>query len=1067
VYLDQRLPKVLSGIDRNGNEIYRFPHTPDYFLTSAMTGKKIRHYIELPNGARVHPDELSRLSVDTRTGAIRDRATGQLVQPGSENIPTVDELTQAKAALNAIGDRLDRAPESPALQRQWDEAKRKVWALEGQIASAAPTPNTPTGALPGMDMRPQFGGSSLTSIADAPLTQTAAPLKLEMQYGGMAPEAVQRVKQVDAGQGSLFGEAADEAESMIDEQLQLIEASPYFSVFHHFNPAGELKKVNPLTGKPLIVREGGKITQGRAEVWNIPGSGYDDVAAEAMAQVGGYNPRWAATAEEFWMNARDAFQQYKQLRKGTEIAPKSFMGDIAAGGGGGGGLGITPGMLPVGAATTLVGAGAGGIAGAGAGATAGFVQGEGGFRDKLGNAKEGALTGALLGAGVGALGGATLGKNTSGQALKHIVQRSNEAGIAGTRLALAGGDKAATRGGATEFVKGGLRYWAGQVVRHPKNLFNDELWNDLLTGALTSRSRQFIRSVRDGLAERAAMTDEWDRLPQSTMDLLALEGIDKAAWQAAEKLHGKGKGMQAILNLGTPLSHNMEDGALGMGKEMLYSTIMSGVNPQGFAQNALGVVAGGPVKGAVNTYWRQFFNSANGIFNNTFRHAALAGEAGKFRAMGRQALIDAGQTGFAKFSPDGMFSTADVATHLGAKEAAVWEAVQKNARELAMERVRFLYGDYGKKGMIENALGKMGIPFVSWALRAYPVAAEMALTHPVIALAIYQATKALAQGAGENGRPGYTAGSIPIRDEAGLLTGGQSNTTYLNLINSISPVGGEVFKGAEDTGYDKSTYQSVNEALDRIGLPGFGPVPAALAYILGFDFKGPSALSRTQGLENALGLLPGNPDLPDIGGGTLRAARGAISPLVAGSDIGALLGATADPTPEQYDPIGRRYAELVVERTGKRLNDPANKAYLIDLMYGRGGLYEQAEREALLGGAARNLASLSSPVGTVSQTDTARHAKQATAANPFTYGAVSAIPQGTAARREAERGRKAALASDPWIEPYSIGGQAEAEDILLREIAERYRTAGARLTPAGLAEQLRLMSERAERTRIR
>lgn len=713
-------------------------------------------------------------------------------------------------------------------------------------------------------------------------------------------------------------------------------------------------------------------------------------------------------------------------------------GDIAAGGGG---MGIAPYVLPHGVATTLAGSGIGGLSGAGAGGLAGFAQADGDFGDRLHGAKEGALTGALVGAGIGGLGGATLAKNTTGDAARMLIRKANAAGVAGTKAAFTG-----ARVKPTSF-KGLTRYWAGQVVRHPKNIFNDELWSDLVTGALTPRSRQYVQGVRTSLIERMDQADPYDRLSAPVQDLMATFGREE------------------LPDLGVPLAKSIEDEGLTIGQEALYSTALSALNPQGYAQNALGLIAGGPVKATANTWWRPFFTAANGTLNNTFREAALVGEAGKFAALGRQALIDAGHSSFKALPEDGLISAADVASHLGTREAAVWKAMQDNAWEMAQDRVKFLFGDYGKKSLVERATGGV-IPFASWVVRAYPVALEMALEHPLIATAGIVATRQLAEGAGQNGRPGYTAGMLPIRDEAGLLTGGQPGTSYLDIIGSISPVGGDMFAPSDDAGRDKNAYQAITEGLQRLGLPGPNPLVQSLAYILGFDFKGPGALSRTQGMENAIGLIPGNPNLPDIGGGGLRALRGLASPLVAGTEIGQLLGADADPTPEQYDPVGRRFSELVVERTGRRLNDPANQAYLLDLAFGRGDLYAQAEREALLGGAARNIASMSSPVGVATQTDTARHAREATRGNPFDFGAVEAQPQGTAGRREVERQRKAALASDPWIEPYSIGGKAEANDLILQAILDRYRMAGARPTQAGIAEQLRLMNERAERQRI-
>jgi hypothetical protein len=382
--------------------------------------------------------------------------------------------------------------------------------------------------------------------------------------------------------------------------------------------------------------------------------------------------------------------------------------------------------------------------------------------------------------------------------------------------------------------------------------------------------------------------------------------------------------------------------------------------------------------------------------------------------------------------------------------------------------VRFLFGNYRTqqdRAFVERKLGTV-VPFASWAIRAYPVALEMAAEHPLIALGLVRASQELAHGAGEDGRPGYTAGMIPIPDKAGLLTGGQGSTTYLDLIGGISPVGGDMFAPADKNQQPQNPYQEVSQGLQKLGLPGPNPLVQSLAYIMGFDYKSPGALSPHAGDGERLALIPGNPDLPDIGGGALRLARSKVSPLVAGTDIGALLGAEADTSPSQYDPIGRRFDELVAARTGKRLDDPANKAYLLDLAFGRGDLYEQAERETLLGGAARNIASMSSPVGVATQTEDNRRARAATGKVPFDYGDIAALPQGTAARRQAEQARKAALAADPWAEPYGIGGRQEAQDELMRIIMDRYRKAGIRPTQAGIQEQIRLMEAAAERQRI-
>ena len=45
-------------------------------------------------------------------------------------------------------------------------------------------------------------------------------------------------------------------------QRQVIEESPYFSVFKYFNRDGTPKKVNPTTGARLVLRDNGRIVEG-------------------------------------------------------------------------------------------------------------------------------------------------------------------------------------------------------------------------------------------------------------------------------------------------------------------------------------------------------------------------------------------------------------------------------------------------------------------------------------------------------------------------------------------------------------------------------------------------------------------------------------------------------------------------------------------------------------------------------------------------------------------------------------------------------------------------------------
>jgi hypothetical protein len=69
-YRDAKLKRdELKGYRKDsGDPYYGYPHRPDLFITSDITGAKIRHYIKLPDGRKAHPSELypnlSRTEVD-------------------------------------------------------------------------------------------------------------------------------------------------------------------------------------------------------------------------------------------------------------------------------------------------------------------------------------------------------------------------------------------------------------------------------------------------------------------------------------------------------------------------------------------------------------------------------------------------------------------------------------------------------------------------------------------------------------------------------------------------------------------------------------------------------------------------------------------------------------------------------------------------------------------------------------------------------------------------------------------------------------------------------------------
>jgi len=63
VYVDSGAPKISKGVSMNGEEIYGYDYSPDLFSKSGATGRPIRHYVKLPDGTIIHPDELTAVRV--------------------------------------------------------------------------------------------------------------------------------------------------------------------------------------------------------------------------------------------------------------------------------------------------------------------------------------------------------------------------------------------------------------------------------------------------------------------------------------------------------------------------------------------------------------------------------------------------------------------------------------------------------------------------------------------------------------------------------------------------------------------------------------------------------------------------------------------------------------------------------------------------------------------------------------------------------------------------------------------------------------------------------------------
>jgi hypothetical protein len=805
----------------------------------------------------------------------------------------------------------------------------------------------------------------------------------------------------------------------VEARIEQIEQSPYFRALDYFTTRGELKRVNPTTGKPIAgIRQGGE------EIWNLPGSGYDEVAAGILSSPEfGNNQNFGMTSDEFWRNARDTIREYWRLKK-----PRATLGggDLAAGGGG---FGLLPTRGGLAAANRAVG---GALAGGAAGGAAGALASP---DDRLGGAAKGAAAGALLGGNLGAGAGllesrlARQGANSAGHPL--LAHAWEQAGVEQAAANAASGN-------LWSAIKNLPAVWRRNVTEHPKNLLGDEGWGrTVLQGAQGAGSQRLLRQVRDEAAGRLDAATPWERLPETTRATMAALGREGQVPDLGSSFHDA--------------ESKLTKKVIGTSDQMIGSGILSLANPAAVAQNLVG--AGGSLAlGALRPGWHGFFQAVNQFQQETFRQAAFADEAATGLRLAAERFLpdlEAAGVDIARLAPDGSFGVADVHAVAGQAAADRWRAYGDAIYDSAAKRVKFLFGDFrqlkdipeaeraamtplqrGARGM-ERLLGGP-IPFTSWLIRAYPVALSLLAQHPAAALAAYQYMRLTSQGAGQDGRPGYTAGMIPVDDKTPILgalvhlyTQGAGGKGYLDPVGGISPVGGEMFQPAEDDS-GKNWYQRGTALLGRLGLPGVNPAIQAGAYVAGLDYKAPGALSRTQGLENAAALLPGNPQLPDVAGGLLRAARGSVSQA---TQAAGLPGAQADKTPAAYDPITRRYAELVLTATGKPLTDQANQAYLLAMGDPDNALMQQARREVLLGGAAKNVGSLTSPVGVIGQSGENAQYRAAKVGEPFSQARIAGSSPGVQQLMQA--GNKQYRQATPASQIYTVGNQEQGAYSLL------------------------------------
>lgn len=104
----------------------------------------------------------------------------------------------------------------------------------------------------------------------------------------------------------------------IRDRMHAIENSVHGEVFKHFNKHGRLKKQNAYTGKRINARNAkGRLTADHDETWNLPGTGYDEVMDNALANHFG-NDRNVGndpTLDEFYDKATQLWKEHQRLKQ--------------------------------------------------------------------------------------------------------------------------------------------------------------------------------------------------------------------------------------------------------------------------------------------------------------------------------------------------------------------------------------------------------------------------------------------------------------------------------------------------------------------------------------------------------------------------------------------------------------------------------------------------------------------------------------------------------------------------------------------------------------------------------
>jgi hypothetical protein len=576
-------------------------------------------------------------------------------------------------------------------------------------------------------------------------------------------------------------------------------------------------------------------------------------------------------------------------------------------------------------------AGSAGVAGAAAGGLAPAENDE--------ERRQHALQGAALGAGLG------LGSTTrAGQSILRGVPTGAEfaKNLLGEAWTAQQEAMARPSSGIANW-KTMANIWRVQTTSTLRNILQDTGTTTLWLANAKVRNEFFRDNIRSLVQlYNAGKRSGFDALPQDSQDFLTKWGKAGYEPQVGASFNEVNKGIIDKLSAW--------DTALGEG-------LLSAADPRQGGVPLLGAGLG-VVKGYTRAFQQNIYGTLDSFIKVAGRHAAFQDEADKAMTVAAQDFVTRNNFG-GYLDPAKGFDRADVLALAGPKLANEWQALSDRAIKLGEDRAQDIFGNFEKRLPGEQGLGRV-VPFVSWALRAYPRTAQMMLDHPGISIALTVLMLDQGEQAKEQGLPGYLAGTVPVSEDTPLvggvataLNGGRQGLMRANLLGALSPVGGQMFAEPEDLPPDANLYQRGVSALGRTG---FSPNPliTALAAATNKDYRQPGALSRTGAVEEA---LPG-PQVPSLLHGAINVARKA-----AGGNEFHTTG------------LDRALAGLYFQATGHPIGDPGNMGdpqraqLLADTTNPDSEIYKAAQRQALISGAAKTATSLTSPVTLSGQTD--------------------------------------------------------------------------------------------------